>query len=255
MRTPEILSENKPSNLLHQNTSPSAAHEKTDSVYVRRTVSSAALRPPAIVLGVYGLHDSSTDVFICLSASRSDSQERVRTVAGENVADHQTRCRLCVLLVQIIRNLCVLIFARCLLFHFQIPCFCKSQTRPNHGHVPPRLEQSLSLLAAMLLTLDPFPGGPSVWGVEVDFATELCKWEWAQSWLQFSLYFWGFVQKVPGDYLFLAISSPPLPALSLLLLPYLALQQISPSMSFALWLQFALLVYLYSLLFGTNLHP
>lgn len=34
----------------------------------------AAHRPPAIVLGVCGLHDSCTDVFICLRASRLASQ-------------------------------------------------------------------------------------------------------------------------------------------------------------------------------------
>lgn len=48
-----------------------------------------AQRPPAIVLGVCGLHDSCTDVFICLCASHpAGSQQRLKRETGRETCTH-----------------------------------------------------------------------------------------------------------------------------------------------------------------------
>lgn len=61
-----------------------------------QTVNSAARarpthRPPAIVLGVCGLHDSFTDVFICLCASQPAGSQRLKREAQRHIADHKDK--------------------------------------------------------------------------------------------------------------------------------------------------------------------
>lgn len=185
-KTPGMLPQNEPSNMSHQNTLPSWKNSRCVCVCVQDCELSGTKTSRYCFGSVWTAWVIHWCIYLSLRQSAGQPEAGQGSREGGDIFLTVRREADC-LFANHLYSFSYLFFVCvcvCLLFHFHIPMFL---LKPKHSPVMSLLDRPLSLLKATL-TLDPFTRWPSVWGVEADFATELCKWEREGSWLVLTLY-------------------------------------------------------------------